>query len=39
MDLRALRYFITVLEAGSTLFEQELKFTDTMMKRIDLQAT
>lgn len=39
MNHRGPRYSVTVLEACSTLFEQELKFTDTMMKRIDLQAT
>ncbi|BCX52996.1 hypothetical protein CTYAZ2_25780 [Comamonas testosteroni] len=40
MDLRALRYFITVLESAPRpqACEHELKFTETMMENIGLQA-
>lgn len=40
MDLRALRYFITVLEPAPRpqACEHELKFTETMMENIGLQA-
>ncbi|KGG81815.1 hypothetical protein P609_22575 [Comamonas thiooxydans] len=40
MDLRGLRYFITVRESAPRpqAREHELKFTETMMERIGLQA-